>query len=57
MIQNGGLTPNELRKFQNLPAMEGGDQLFINSACVPLTMAGQPPKAPDAPATASEKKP
>jgi HK97 family phage portal protein len=58
MIQNGGLTPNELRKFQNLPAMEGGDQLFINSACVPLTMAGQQPKAPGAdPATASEKKP
>ena len=46
MVQNGGMTPNEVRRKQNLPDMDGGDQLFINSACVPLEKAGADKAAP-----------
>jgi len=50
-IQNAGMTPNEIRRKRNLPDVEGGDQLFIQSATIPLSMAGkaqqqQPPKPP-----------
>ena len=38
-IQNGIKTPNEVRKIENLAPLEGGDQLFIQGATVPL--AGQ----------------
>lgn len=43
MIQNAQMTPNEGRKTDNRLPMEGGDQLLINSALVPLTQAGQKP--------------
>ncbi|GLK68101.1 phage portal protein [Hansschlegelia plantiphila] len=43
MIQNAGMTPNEWRAKENMPPIEGGDQLFINSTLVPLAMAGQRP--------------
>ena len=46
MIQNAQMTPNEGRKKDNLPPMEGGDQLFVNSTLVPLLTAGQKPAAP-----------
>jgi len=45
-IQNGIKTPNEVRAIENLPPMEGGDQLFIQGATVPL--AGQAAGQPDA---------
>lgn len=35
-IQTGQLTPNEARKMENRPALEGGDQLYIQGATVPL---------------------
>ena len=38
MINNGVATPNEMRaRYFNLPALEGGDQLMINSAATPIT--------------------
>lgn len=42
-IQNGRLTPNEVRKLDNRLPMPGGDQLFINSTLIPITSAGQQP--------------
>lgn len=49
-IQNATMTPNEVRRRRNLPDMEGGDQLYIQSATVPLAMAGKTTKAaPPAP--------
>lgn len=41
MIQNAQMTPNEGRKTDNRLPMEGGDQLLINSALVPLVDAGK----------------
>lgn len=35
-IQNGILTPNEVRKSENREDKDGGDNLLINSASVPL---------------------
>lgn len=40
-VQSGVLMPNECRKLENRGAATGGDQLFIQGATVPLTMAGQ----------------
>lgn len=40
-INNGWLKPNEARRLENLGAEDGGDQLFINSASVPIDQAGQ----------------
>jgi HK97 family phage portal protein len=42
-IQTGQLTPAEARKMENLPFIEGSDQLFINGAVVPLATAAEPP--------------
>ena len=42
-IQTGQLTPAEARKMENLPFVEGSDQLFINGAVVPLAAAANPP--------------
>lgn len=39
-VQGGFLTPNEPRALENLPPMEGGDQLLINGSYVPITQAG-----------------
>jgi HK97 family phage portal protein len=32
-------TPNEVRRQGNLPDVEGGDELYINAALIPLSMA------------------
>lgn len=40
-IQTGQLTPNEARALDNREPLDGGDQLFIQGATVPLTMSGQ----------------
>jgi len=40
-VQNGQMTPNEARAKRGLPPLPGGDQLFINSASIPIEMAGQ----------------
>jgi HK97 family phage portal protein len=40
-IQSGQITPDETRTKRNLPPMEGGDQLFIQGATVPITKAGE----------------
>lgn len=35
-INNGQLTPNEARKFSDLPEVPGGDYLYRNSALLPI---------------------
>jgi HK97 family phage portal protein len=35
-IYSGQRTPNEARKQDNLPPLEGGDRLYINAAAIPL---------------------
>lgn len=40
-VQNARLTPNEARAMDNRPPKPGGDVLLINSASVPLDMAGK----------------
>lgn len=55
-IQSGLLTPNEARAMEWLPAIEGGDQLLIQGAMIPVKDAGktpasnpqQPPQGEDA---------
>jgi hypothetical protein len=37
-VQNALMTPNEGRKLYNLDSKEGGDELFIQGATVPLSM-------------------
>lgn len=39
-VQNAQMTPNEARKQRGLPPMAGGEKLFINSASIPIEMAG-----------------
>ncbi|MGE4297028.1 MAG: phage portal protein [Desulfovibrionaceae bacterium] len=39
-IQNGWMTPNEARKLENLPAVPGGDTLFIQQNLQPIDAAG-----------------
>jgi phage portal protein BeeE len=41
MIQNGGMTPNEVRRRESMPVMEGGDRLFIQQNMMPLDMVDQ----------------
>jgi HK97 family phage portal protein len=45
-VQNANLTPNEARAFENRPAMEHGDKLYIQGATVPL--GEQPEQDPNA---------
>ncbi|HHD2586281.1 TPA: phage portal protein [Clostridium perfringens] len=40
-IQSGFLSPNEVRKKENLPAKEGGDELLANGNMIPIIMAGK----------------
>jgi hypothetical protein len=35
-IQNGGLTPNEWRRLKNRPALEGGDDNFLQMNMAPV---------------------
>lgn len=37
----GSLTPNEIRSFEDMPPKEGGDELYIQGAVVPLKNAGE----------------
>lgn len=39
-IQGGILTPNEARDMEGLPKMEGGDELFMQSATLPISKLG-----------------
>ena len=39
--QNGWLTRNEIRAFENLPPMPGGDELTVQSNLIPLTLLGK----------------
>lgn len=41
MIQNAMITPNEARKLDNRPSIDGGDDLFIQGATVPLSTQKQ----------------
>lgn len=45
-IQGGFLKPNEVRAYEGLDAAEGGDNLFIQGATVPITEAGMQQPAP-----------
>lgn len=40
-IFSGQRTPNEVRKQDNLPPLEGGDKLYINAGAIPLEAAEQ----------------
>ncbi len=40
-VMNAGMTPNEVRRRRNLPDLPGGDELYIQSATIPLRLAGQ----------------
>lgn len=40
-IQSGFLSPNEVRKKENLPAKDGGDELLANGNMIPIVMAGK----------------
>ncbi len=50
-INAGWMMPSEVREKENLPPQEGADQLFINAAVVPITMAGELGKQPPQPAS------
>jgi len=43
LSQNGVMTRNEIREKENLPSMEGGDELTVQSNLVPLGALGQSP--------------
>ena len=45
-ISAGLLTPNEARAMEWLPAVEGGDQLLIQGAMIPVSDAGRQPATP-----------
>lgn len=40
-IQGGILTPNEARIMEGLPILDGGDELFMQSATLPISQLGQ----------------
>jgi HK97 family phage portal protein len=42
-IQGGIMTPNEARRQEGLPDMEGGDTLYMQGATVPIDNLGRPP--------------
>lgn len=35
-IASGVMTPNEARQYENLPAKEGGDKLYMQGAMMPI---------------------
>jgi HK97 family phage portal protein len=41
MTQNGIYTRNEVRALENLPRMDGGDELTVQSNLIPLSMLGK----------------
>ena len=40
-IQNGILSPNDVRKKEDEPTYDGGDEYFVNGALMPVNQAGQ----------------
>lgn len=40
-VQNGLMTRNEWRQLENLPPIEGGDTLTVQSAMIPINMMGK----------------
>jgi hypothetical protein len=48
-VNSGLLTPNEGRRRVNRPAVDGGDNLFVNSTMVTLARAIKGPPPPPAP--------
>lgn len=45
-LNAGLITPNEAREREHLPALPGGDQLYVNSTMIPLSQARQPVTRP-----------
>ncbi|UIJ43716.1 phage portal protein [Sphingomonas cannabina] len=41
MVQNGIMTRNEVRRLENLPPIEGGDDLTIQSNMIPVSKLGE----------------
>lgn len=41
MVQNGGMTRNEIRRLENLPPVAGGDELTVQSNLVPIDKLGE----------------
>lgn len=48
LTQNGIMTKNEIRKLENLPPVDGGDILTVQSNMIPLHMLGQVTSTADA---------
>ncbi|WP_439150754.1 phage portal protein [Sulfitobacter sp.] len=46
-IQTGQMTPNEARDLDNREPLDGGEQLYIQGATVPLVDAGKAPAQPN----------
>ena len=53
-VQNGIRTRNEVRKLDNLPPIEGADELTAQSNLVPLDKMGITPAVSAAPAVAQQ---
>jgi HK97 family phage portal protein len=49
MVQNGIMTRNEVRKLENMPSVDGGDDLTVQSNLAPLERLGEDPGQPQAP--------
>ncbi len=50
MVQNGAMTRNEVRRLENLPPVEGGDDLTAQSNLVPIDKLGSQEKTGSSPA-------
>lgn len=46
-VFSGQRTPNELRRLDNLPPLDGGDRLYINAGAIPLEDAQASPATGD----------
>lgn len=44
MVQNGAMTRNEVRKLENLPSVDGGDDLTVQSNLIPIDKLGETPE-------------
>lgn len=54
-IQNSINTPNEVRRRENLPAMDGGEKLFVQQNMMNLAEAGKPQESAQPPATGNDE--
>lgn len=48
-INSGQMTPNEARMAEGRPALDGGEQLLVQGAMIPILQAGQHQSTPGAP--------